>query len=35
MTEPENSLTFASPTAGQLYHSLLTALHPLELFDER
>ena len=34
MTEPENALTSASPTARQLYHSLLTALHSLGLFDE-
>ena len=34
MTEPENALTAASPTARQLYHNLLTALHPLGLFDE-
>jgi Domain of unknown function (DUF5655) len=34
MTKPENALTSASPMARQLYHSLITALHPLGLFDE-
>ena len=34
MTKPEKALTSASRTALQLHHYLLTAIHPLGLFDE-